>query len=445
MTDTTARLTQAEEAGVQRRFNEAVGICRDVLEAEPGCAAAYAVWGAVEAHRGAYGQAAGLLERAIGLDAGQAVWFANLSGVYRVLHRLDEALVAAREAVRLAPGQARHFVNLAKVQVDRGGRDEAVSSFMHALVREPDNAEAHLGIGQILLAEGDFRPGWIEYAWRNKLDQAKGLMPRMVTPRWNGMCLPHDRVLLVGDQGFGDTIQFARYIKQVAARCGEVVVGCSPELAPLLRTVAGVTSVHTRWDDIPRHVAHCLLSSLPGILGTEPGTIPWDGPYLAAEPALAAAWAERLPAGRRAGLVWAGRPTHPNDLRRSIPLEQLAPLGDVAGIQLVSVQKPVPARDTAAFAALGLTDWSGELGDFSETLGLLAGLDLVISVDSAVAHLAGAAGRPVWMLTPQPADWRWMHDRADSPWYPALRLFRQQQPGDWALVIERVVRALEGF
>jgi Tfp pilus assembly protein PilF len=445
-----ARLVQAEQAAAQKRFNEAVGICRDVLDGNPEHAPAYAVWGAIEAHRGALVDAAGLLERAIKLDPSQAAWHGNISGIYRVQYRLDEALVAAREAVRLAPAVARNFVNLAKVLVDRGERDDAVACFMNALVRETENAEAHLGIGQILLADGDFRPGWIEYAWRNELDQAKGLMPRMVTPTWNGMRLPRDRVLLVGDQGFGDSIQFARYIPMVAERCGAVVVGCSPELAPLIAPIPGVASVHSRWDEIPRHLAHSLLSSLPGILGTELHSIPTNVPYLAPAPELRAAWAERLTplrdGGKRlVGIVWAGRPTHPNDGRRSLPLDALAPLADVAGVQLVSLQKPVLPRDAARFAALGLTDWSAELTDFSQTLAMLAEIDLVVTIDSAVAHLAGASGRPVWVMMPTPADWRWMHGRPDSPWYPTMRLFRQNRPGNWGQVLGDIVGALSAF
>ena len=442
-----ARLVQAEQAAGLKRFNEAVGICRDILDATPECASACAVWGAVEAHRGDLAQAAGLLERAIKIDPGQAAWHGNLSGIYRVQYRMDEAVAAAREAVRLAPGQARNFVNLAKVLVDRGERDDAITCFMAALVRETGNPEAHLGIGQILLAEGEYRPGWIEYEWRNQLDQAKGLMPKMVTPVWNGMRLPRERVLLVGDQGFGDSIQFARYVPLVAERCGEVVVGCSPELAPLLRTVAGVASVHTRWDEIPRHMTHSLFSSLPGIMGTEAGTIPATVPYFLPDPAARAAWAERLAPlrvdGRRlVGIVWAGRPTHPNDGRRSLTLDILSPLAQVPGVQLVSLQKPVPARDRERLLALRLADWGSELTDFSQTLALIAELDLVVSIDSAVAHLAGAANVPVWVMTPSPADWRWMHGRSDSPWYPSVRLFRQARPGSWGQVLDDVVREL---
>ena len=442
-----ARLGQAETAAGKKQFFEAVGICRDILETHPDHAPAYAVWGAIEAHRGQLGEAAALLERAVKLDPSQANWHGNLSGIYRIQYRLDEALVSAREAARLAPAQARNFVNLAKVLVDRGERDDAVTCFMAALIRETDNPEGHLGIGQILLAEGNFRPGWIEYEWRNKLDQARGTMPKMVTPLWNGMRLPRERVLLVGDQGFGDSIQFARYIPLVAERCGEVAVGCSPELAPLLAPIEGVKGVYTRWDDIPRHVAHSLLSSLPGILGTEPDTIPSDIPYLAAVPGDIVDWQARFAPLRAAGeklvgLVWAGRPTHPNDARRSLTLDMLAPLAAIPGTRLVSLQKPLPPRDAAQAAQLNLSDWSAELTDFSQTAAAISALDLTITIDSAVAHLAGALNRPVWVMMPEPADWRWMNTRTDSPWYPSMRLFRQRRPGAWTEVITDIAAAL---
>ncbi|MBV9784727.1 MAG: glycosyltransferase family protein [Acidisphaera sp.] len=442
------RLGRAEQAAKARHFGEATGICQDILAENPDLPAALAVMGAVLGHRGELAQATVLLERAVAADATVAAWHGNLSGLYRMQHRLDEALASGLEAVRLKPDQAGNHLNLGKVHLDRGEREAALGEFLETLARDPENPEAHLAIGQILLAAGDLRPGWIEYEWRNKLEQAKGMVPKMVAPLWNGMHLPGRRILLVGDQGYGDTLQFSRFIPMVAERCGEVLVGSSPDLGMLLRGIPGVSQVLSRWSDIPRHSAYALMSSLPGILGTEVASIPATIPYLTPDPAAVQSWAARLEqlagsARLRVGLVWAGRPTHPNDSRRSMRLETLAPLAAIETIRLVSLQKPIPARDAAAFAAMpGAVDVAEHLTDFGQTAAALVNLDLLVTVDSAVAHLAGALGKPVWLMLPRPSDWRWMLDRTDSPWYPTVRLFRQPRPGDWAPVVAEVARTL---
>ena len=231
----------------------------------------------------------------------------------------------------------------------------------------------------------------------------------------------------------------------------ELVLGCSAEMAPLLANMPGVTQYYHRWTDVPGHAAHCRLSSVPGLLHTSLETIPANIPYLSADPARVAVWRERLdarlPAGtRRIGLAWIGRPTHPNDRRRSLPLARLAPLGTVGGASFVSLQKPVPQSDDASLSLFpGLADISGELTDFGETAAVIANLDLVIAADTAVVHLAGALGKPVWILLPKAADWRWMLERTDSPWYPTARLFRQIVPGAWEPVIAEATAALRGL
>jgi Flp pilus assembly protein TadD len=447
----TETLQRAEEAAKAKRYGEAAGICNDLLEGTPNFPPALALLGAIAGHRGDIPGAIEMLERAVKGDASAASWHSNLSGLYRLQYRLDEALTSALTAVKLRADAARYHVNLGKALIDCNRREEAIGSFMTALAREKNNAEAHLAIGQILLARGEFRPGWVEYEWRNQLDQAKGMLPPMATPPWNGMVLPNGRLLLVADQGYGDTIQFCRYIPLVAGRAREVVLGCSPDLLPLLRSIPGVASHYTKWNEIPPHVSYCLLSSLPGIVGTEIDTIPGPHPYLAADSVAVGEWAkrlgERLPAGKlRVGLVWAGRPTHPNDSRRSIPLAMLAPLAALDNIALVSLQKVLPARDQAARAAFTtMIDVADELTDFGQTAAVVANLDLVVTVDSAAGHLAGAIGRPVWVMMPTPSDWRWMIDRTDSPWYPTMRMFRQPKPGDWATVVAQVTQALAGM
>jgi hypothetical protein len=256
---------------------------------------------------------------------------------------------------------------------------------------------------------------------------------------WRGEAFAGRDVLVRCYHGLGDTIQFARYIPIAAERCAEVILGCSPELAPLLAAIPGVAQCHTRWTDIPPHAAYARLSSLPGLFGTVEATIPASVPYLRADPAKVARWAERLGPrrGRRVGLAWAGRSTHPNDARRTIALETLAPIWDLPGLEPVSLQKPVPAADAGARALFSLRT-EELLADFGETAALIANLDLVVTVDTAIGHLAGALGAPAWILIPATADWRWLRDRADSPWYPSVRLFRQTALGCW----EEPVRAL---
>ncbi len=352
------------------------------------------------------------------------------------MYRLDDALTAGRRALALGQNRTAALVNLGKVHVDRDELDTAMEHFLAALALDPDDANAHLGEAQILLARGEWRPGWIEYEWRNKLEVARVQVPKMNAPLWNGMAQPTGRILLVADQGFGDAIQFARYIPMVAARCKEVLLGCSEELKPILSTMEGVGRVFHVWAEIPGFTSYALLSSLPYVFGTDLDTVPAEVPYIHADAAKVALWRARLAAaprqGARVGFFWSGRPAHPNNARRSVSLDRFRPLADIPGLQLVSLQKEIPEHERAALAAMpGVLDVSTALSDFGETAALISNLDLVVTVDSAVGHLAGALGRPVWVMTPTPADWRWLLERTDSPWYPTMRLFRQPRAGAW--------------
>jgi hypothetical protein len=234
----------------------------------------------------------------------------------------------------------------------------------------------------------------------------------------------------------------------IAERCEELILGCSAEMGPLLGSIPGVTHYCHRWNDVPGHAAHCRLSSVPGLLQITLDTILARIPYLFADPLRVTAWRERLGArpstgGCRIGLAWSGRSTHPNDRRRSLDLVRLAPLAAAGPAHFVSLQKPLPPSDLGSMSLFpDLTDISGELTDFGETAALIANLDLVITVDTAIGHLAGALGKPVWILLPTAADWRWLLERSDSPWYPTARLFRQQTPGAWEPVIAEAAAAL---
>jgi hypothetical protein len=441
-------LTRAQIAAQAKRLNEASGICADILAASPDHPAALALQGIIAAMAGDAEKGIILLRRAIQLRPGNSTWYAHLSSLCRTTHRAEEALAAGQESVRLDANNPEHLVNLSLVFADVDERDQAMACLLRAVGLRHDHADGHLAMAQNLLAKGDFDAGWIEYEWRNLTEAGKATMPAMTSAPWNGMRMPTGRLLLVGDQGYGDTIQFARYIPMAAERCQELILGCSAELGPLLANIPGVSLYCHRWTDVPGHAAHCRLSSLPYLFRTRLHSIPIPIPYLKTDPARIAHWRERLnatlpPGVKRIGLAWTGRPTHPNDQRRSLSLGQLMSLADAGPAVFVSLQKPVPMRDHETMALFpGMTDLAGDLTDFGETAALMENLDLVITVDTAIAHLAGALGKPTWILIPKAADWRWLLERDDSPWYPSLRLFRQQKPGGWDLPIDLVRSAL---
>jgi Flp pilus assembly protein TadD len=441
-------LVRAQSAAQARRLHEAGGICADVLAASPDHPAAMALQGIIAGMMGDVEQAMILLRKAIALRPGNATWYAHLGSLCRATCRMDEALAAGQESIRLDPGNTEHLVNLSLIFLDVDDRENATACLLRAIGLKHDHADAHLALAQILLAAGDFDPGWMEYEWRNLTEAGKAILPSMTSAPWNGMPIPKGRLLLVGDQGYGDTIQFARYIPMVVERCLELIVGCSAEMAPLLANIPGVAQYTHRWTDIPGHAAHCRMSSLPYLFRTQLDTIPSRVPYLKVDPGRIAHWRDRLnatlPRGvRRIGLAWTGRPTHPNDRRRSMPLSSLEALGAAGPAAFVSLQKPVPARDLPDMGQFpGMTDISADLTDFGETAAVIENLDLVITVDTAMGHLAGALGKPTWILIPKAADWRWMLDRDDSPWYPSVRLFRQQKPGAWTETLHRLRAAL---
>ena len=441
-------LLRAQAAAQDKRLHEAGGICADVLAASPDHPAALALQGIVAAMGGDAEQGIVLLRRAIDLRPGNATWYAHLSSLCRLTCRIEDALSTGQEAIRLDPNNAEHLVNLSLVLVDADDHDRAIACLLRALGLKHDHADAHLAMAQNLLALGDFDAGWREYEWRHLTETGKATTPAIASAPWNGMRLPNGRLLLVGDQGYGDTIQFARYIPMVADRCADLILGCSAEIGPLLANFPGVQQYCYQWNDIPPHSAHCRLSSLPYLFRTLVETIPAPVRYIKAEPMRIARWRSRLdatlpPDVKRIGLAWTGRATHPNDRRRSMPLSALTAIGEVGPAVFVSLQKPVPACDLEVMTRFpGMTDLSAELADFGETAALVENLDLVVTVDTAIGHLAGAMGKPVLILIPKAADWRWLLDRDDSPWYPTVRLFRQRKPGAWDEPLDELCAAL---
>jgi hypothetical protein len=331
--------------------------------------------------------------------------------------------------------------------LNRMGRiPEAIAAQERALELEPESAGGHLNMSLLRLLSGDFEGGWSEYEWRWRVLKPIVPEPRFSQTMWDGRELNGQRILLHPEGGYGDTIQFVRYASMVAARGGQVVLGCAEELFQLLQTLNGVTELVVTGNEIPKFELQCPLLSLPRVLKTTTENIPARVPYLHADPALAKRCQmalENIDARLKIGLVWAGRPEFFNDRNRSIPLVRFAPLARIPGVWFCSLQKGKAGEQIGALPKdWKLTDWTGELRDFADTAALIDGLDLIISVDTAMAHLAGAMGKRVWVLLPYAPDWRWLLGRSDTPWYPTMRLFRQLEAGNWDAPFEEMKEAL---
>lgn len=443
-----ADLRLAERALAEKRPEEADRIAREILDRHPGQPHAVIVRGFAAAALQETERAIGLLEAGTRRH-GEPAALALLANLHRRRFDLDVALRHATAAVARAAGPARvePLLELARVHIDRDESERAAETFLAVLALDPEHPGAHLGLGQVLLARGDFAAGFREYAWRNRLPEAQGRIPPIRGAAWNGMPLERGRLLIICDQGFGDVFQFARFIPEASRRVRELVVACSPDMEKLLARIPGVARCCHAWAEVPGFSACALVSDLPGLFEVRAETIPAPIPYLEADPARAAHWRARLAdeasGRRRIGLFWSGRPTHPNNARRSLELGRLRPILDAAPDALfVSVQKERSDADAARLAAWGVLDLAADLRDFEETSAVLRSLDLLVTIDSGVAHLAGALGRPVAMLVPSPADWRWQRHRNDSPWYPTMRLHRQPAPGDWDAAIADLARSL---
>ena len=334
--------------------------------------------------------------------------------------------------------------NLGLALQSLGKLDEAAACYRRALELRPDDAGVQWHQALLSLLTGDFQRGWAGYAqgWKAKKRQWRDFSQ----PLWDGRPLEGKTILLHAEQGLGDTIQFIRYAARVKQAGANVIVECQQ---PLLRLLAGCRSVDGligRGDDLPAFDTHAPLLSLPGIFHTSLETIPAGAAYLFAEPGLVEHWRGELSAmaGSRIGIVWRGNPKHANDRDRRLPLSCFEPLARLPGVRLFSLQKEAGAEELREPRnQFPITELGSRLDDFADTAAVLKNLDLLITCDTAVAHLAGALGVPVWVAIPLVPDWRWLLDRSDSPWYPTMRLFRQQAPDDWTGVFERIRAALE--
>ncbi|MBI4863418.1 MAG: tetratricopeptide repeat protein, partial [Candidatus Riflebacteria bacterium] len=456
------------------RFEEAERLCRKVLQLDPDQAQVLHLLGLViqrsqvaegpggpgrpvrgngppdfdaPRHSGnRLAEAAACYRRALELEPDRFQVLCNLGVILHDQGLLQEAQRCYGRALELRPDYVEAHFNLGHLLCEQRRLVDAQRCYRRALEHRPDFARAHFNLGMTLLLGGDLEPGWAEYEWRWRNPDQKLRPLDLPGPLWKGEDPRGLTVLVWGEQGIGDVVQFCRYVPLLAARGARVLLLCHRSLKSLLRRLEGVSQVVVEGDRPDRYHHHVPILNVPGVFGTTLQTVPSTVPYLNADPGRLEPWRQRIlsvGAKFRVGIVWAGSPDHKNDRNRSCSLEMFSRLAPVPGTAFFSLQKGAAARELlTAPAGVPFVDLGPELADFADTAAAIHHRDLVISVDTAVAHLAGAMARPVWTLLPFVPDWRWLLDREDSPWYPTMRLFRQPAAGDWPTVLERVRRQL---
>ncbi len=428
----------------QGKHDEALACFQHAVRIAPAFVAGYNNLGGALKSLGKYREAIVCFEEALRLDDRSAEAYNGLGAALQCGEQPDEARAAYECALSLNPNYAEANSNLGRLLGDQGHFDAALQRFNQTARMRPEWASAHHNRGLMLLLTGDLAGGWPEYEWRW---QMPGVRPRPAGPAWQGEPLAGRTILLFHEQGLGDTLQFIRYVPLVKARGGRVIVQCARKLIPILGTCAGIDELVADDQPPPDYDLQAALLSLPGIFQTRLDTIPAAAPYLSAPEELVQRWRSELgDDGRlRVGINWQGNPTYRHDAQRSVRLEAFAPLAAIEGVRLLSLQKgfgseqmensPFPVEDLGS-----RLDADGRA--FYETAAVIKNLDLVVTSDTAVAHLAGALGAPVWVALPLSPDWRWFLDREDSPWYPTMRLFRQGSLGDWPDVFRRIAGSL---
>ncbi|HVZ06523.1 tetratricopeptide repeat-containing glycosyltransferase family protein [Rhodopila sp.] len=425
---------------------------REALRLDPDQPDAHNQLGMIHYKRGRLAEAENCFRSALRLDPAHANATLNLGSVRQVFDHPEEAEGLFRRAIALGVNAAHAHSNLALCLMEQVRPVEAEAMCREALRERPNYPEAKANLALALMMMGRLKEGWDYYETRWEVEGRNRPVPKLDTPRWTGQPLNGETVLLFAEQGFGDTLQFCRYAPMVAARGGRVVLVVPRALRRLLMTLDGVSVLLAEDDDtMPGFDYHCPLLSLPYAFGTELDTIPAAVPYLKADSHAWRPFLGSLP-GLKVGLVWAGRSRtdQPHavalDKRRSMHLFDMAALFDVPGVSFVSLQLGPPARQMRCLPEdVLLHDVSARIADWADTADLIAGLDLVIAVDTAVAHLAGALGKPVWMLNRYDSCWRWFVGREDTPWYPTMRIFRQKARNDWTGVIAEVHATLSAY
>ena len=431
----------------QGKLEESVVCLRRAVEVQAANAEVYTLQGNAYKNQGKLEEAIACHQRALELKPDYAEAYNNLGNAIQIQGKLDEAIVCYRRAIELKPDFAEAHNNLGIAFKNQGNLDEALACYERALQHKPDYADARFNRAHIYLLTGDWQRGWpeSESRWQSKNFTSR----QFAQPIWAGESLAGKTILLHAEQGLGDTIQFIRYVPLVKLSGGTVLVECQKALLGLLEGFPGIDRLIAHKDELPPFDVHAPLLSLPRILNTTLQSIPATVPYLEPKPELLKHWLRKLDQldGFKIGIAWQGNPTFRSDRFRSVPLRYFAPLAEVPGVRLISLQKGFGTeqladnRELFPVIDLGL-DLDHHSGPFMDTAALMKNLDLVITSDSVTPHLAGALGVQTWMATPFAPDWRWLLERSDSPWYPTMRLFRQKEPGNWDQVFEEIAKAL---
>ena len=442
----------------QGRLEEAEACLREAIRLNPNYAQAYNNLGELLRQQKQDAEGRKCFRTALRLQPSYAAACNNLGALLASEDKLPKAAACFRRASQLRSDFAEPYNNLGNVLLRQGRLDEALSMYEQALTKDQNYAMARVNRALFWLLKGNWRQGWPEYEWRSHVcdatspcaglapaKQARGLSEK---PRWDGTALAGRTLLVTVEQGLGDTLQFIRYVP-LLEREGSIVVQCVPAMQRFLASCAGVTQLVSQGEQLPHFDVQAPLISLPGLLGATPENVPAEIPYVHAEPALIQNWRKQLApmTGFKVGIAWQGNPAHAGDRQRSLTLKHFSCLAEVEGVKLISLQKGhgvEQLREGAGqFQILDLGSHVDENAAFMDTAAIMMNLDLVISSDTAVAHLAGALGVPVWLALKFVPDWRWLLDREDTPWYPTMRLFRQKRDRQWQDVLERMVQALK--
>lgn len=429
------------------QYDEAIELLRKAVAAKPEFVEAHDNLGLALRHKGRLEEALHSHQTAAKLRPGAFVTLRNIGQTYQLMGRTSEAVEAYRKAIAIKPDYVEAISSLGTALMELREVDAGTKAFREAIAIRPEYPLAHFNLSQALLLTGDWLEAWEEQEWRWRAPDLKLPRPNFSRPVWNGEDLKGRRILVHAEQGFGDALHFGRYLPLVAQRGGRVIFQCHPGVKRLFEPMQEIDQCVAFDSAVPEFDIHIPLMSLPGIFKTTLQNVPAAQGYLEADPELSKVWKDRIrPANERAfrvGLVWAGRGDQKNDRNRSMPLAALTPLGGVTGVEFFSLQKGEPASQLKASPpGLVIQDLSNDLSDFADTAAALDHLDLLISADTAPAHLAGALGKPVWVLAAFFADWRYMLNRSDNPWYASMRVFRQPRPGDWQTPVAEAVEKL---